>query len=94
MNIAMFQEYSPYPSNLEGMAVIFGIIGLSMIAFSRGGGMLFIGLLVSLLTPMCTDCLLAFFIFDRQIINHCFYLARVVLSYRSITKHLQSHFYS
>lgn len=52
MNIAMFQEASSYPSNLEGMAVIFGIIGLSMVAFSRTGGMLFIGLLVSLLAPI------------------------------------------
>lgn len=52
MNIAMFQEIPAYPSNLEGMAVIFGIIGLSVIAFSRGGGMLFIGLLMSLFAPM------------------------------------------
>ncbi len=51
MNIAMFQEIPAYPSHLEGMSVIFGIIGLSVIAFSRGGGMLFIGMLVSLLAP-------------------------------------------
>ncbi len=52
MNMAMFQENASYSTGMEGFAVVAGIIGLSIIVFSRGTVMVIVALLIIVMSAI------------------------------------------